>query len=117
MIRLVKPVAGQGSFPALCVARGWPEPVAEFQFAPPRRWRFDWAFHGFTVLPYHGAEMNIAIEINGGLFIGGRHVSGAALLKEYEKLRYAARLGYRVLIYTPEQFASGDVFADLEAME
>lgn len=78
-------------FPRLCVAAGLPEPVAEFQFAAPRRWRFDWSL----------VDYKVAIEVQGGLFVQGRHSRGAALLKEHEKLNAAAVLGWRILFVTP----------------
>jgi hypothetical protein len=65
--------------------------VAEYRFCPPRRWRFDYAW------PDH----RIAIESQGGLFTGGRHVRGAALLREHEKLNAAAAAGWRIIFRTP----------------
>jgi hypothetical protein len=79
---------------ALCKADGLPAPVFEYRFAPPRRWRFDVAWPG-----------QVALEIQGGLFVQGRHSRGAALLKEHEKLNAAAALGYRVLFCTPKTLA------------
>lgn len=79
--------------PAICRAEGLPVPVPEYRFAPPRRWRFDWAW----------ASEKVALEVQGGLFIGGRHSRGAALLKEHEKLNAAAALGWRVVYTTPDQ--------------
>lgn len=78
-------------FSLTCVAAGLPEPVAEFRFAPPRRWRFDWAW------PAH----RLAMEVQGGIWTQGRHTRGAALLKEHEKLNTAACLRWRVLYVTP----------------
>ena len=89
------------AFPWLCEAAGLPRPVAEYRFAPPRRWRIDWAF----------LDAKIALEVQGGLFTGGRHVRGAALLKEHEKLNALAIAGYRVLFVTPQQFAAGAAIA------
>ena len=80
-------------FAAICKAEGLPVPEAEFRFAPPRRWRFDWAW------PDH----KIALECQGGLFVQGRHSRGPALLKEHEKLNAAAAMGWRVLFTTPSQ--------------
>lgn len=79
-------------FPAVCRAAGLPEPIAEFRFAPPRKWRFDWAL----------VDQKLAIEVQGGLFVQGRHSRGAALLKEHEKLNTAASLGWRVFFVTPQ---------------
>lgn len=60
---------------------------SEHRFAPPRRFRFD-----FAHLP-----SKIAIELQGGIFIDNtRHINGAALVKEHEKLNLAASLGWRI---------------------
>jgi hypothetical protein len=69
--------------------------VPEFQFDDNRKWRFDFAFS-----PY---ESKVALEVQGGLFIGGRHSRGPALLKEHEKLNAAAIAGWRILYTTPDQ--------------
>lgn len=60
---------------------------SEYCFAPPRRFRFD-----FAHLP-----SKIAIELQGGIFKPNtRHINGAALLEEHEKLNLAASLGWRI---------------------
>jgi len=60
---------------------------SEYRFASPRRFRFD-----FAHLP-----TKIAIELQGGIFNPNtRHINGAALLKEHEKLNLAASLGWRI---------------------
>lgn len=86
------------SFPLLCRASGLPEPVAEHRFAPPRRWRFDWAF----------VEQRIAVEVEGGVFMkgGGRHTRGAGFRNDVEKYGEAAALGWRVFRVLPEQLIS-----------
>jgi len=91
-------------FASLCQARGLPMPVSEYRFAPPRRWRWDWAF----------VEEKIAIEQQGGIWTHGRHVRGAALLKEWDKLNEGAVRGWRIVYCSPQQFASGDVLAVVE---
>jgi hypothetical protein len=73
-------------------------PIAEYRFAPPRRWRFDFLF----------VEQRIAMEVQGGIFTQGRHTRGPALLREFEKLNAAAALGYRVLFVTPQQLQDGE---------
>jgi very-short-patch-repair endonuclease len=72
-------------------------PAAEVQFAPPRKWRFDFCF----------PEPKIAIEIEGGLFIAGRHGRGAGARKDMEKYNMAGLLGWRVFRFLPEQLRSG----------
>lgn len=85
-------------FDVQCRAAKLPVPVPELRFAPPRRWRFDWAW----------MKEGVAMEVQGGLFVQGRHSRGAALLKEHEKLNAAAVAGWRVLFVTPKQIASGE---------
>jgi hypothetical protein len=89
----------------LCRALRLPEPVAEFRFAPPRRWRFDYAW------PAH----QLALEVQGGIFTSGRHTRGAALVKEHEKLNEAAIRGWRLLYVTPQQLANGEAALIVEA--
>lgn len=67
--------------------------VAEHRFHAKRKWRLDFAI----------VDAKVGIELQGGLFIQGRHTQGAALLKEYEKLNAAQALGWRVGLFTPQQ--------------
>ena len=71
--------------------RGLPSPVAEWRFAPPRRWRFDFAW----------PELRIAVEVDGGQWKpgGGKHGSDA----DREKLNHAAALGWAVFRVSPGQ--------------
>lgn len=92
-------------FDQLCKAAGLPVPVAEHRFAAPRRWRFDWAW----------LEPRVALEIQGGLFTGGRHSRGPALLQEHEKLNRAAALGWRVVFVIPRQCVTGEAVLLVEA--
>ncbi len=67
----------------------------EYRFAPPRRWRFDFAC----------PEKMIAIEVEGGVWMRnpGRHNRGSGFVKDMEKYNTAAAMGWRVLRFTPEQ--------------
>jgi hypothetical protein len=84
---------------ALCKSERWPLPVAEYVFAQPRKWRFDLAW------PAHW----LAVEIEGGNFIAGRHARGAGLRAEYEKRNDAAIRGWVVLQILPEQIQGGEL--------
>ncbi len=88
------------AFDRLCYLMHLPVPVPEFRFAPPRRWRFDWAW----------PEKHVALEVQGGLFVAGRHSRGAALVKEHEKLNEAAAQGWRVLFVVPKELESTTTF-------
>jgi very-short-patch-repair endonuclease len=65
----------------------------EYRFHPRRKWRFDAAF----------PERMIAVEIDGGAFIGGRHTRGAGFRRDCEKINAAGLLGWRVFRFLPEQ--------------
>lgn len=82
---------------ALCKSEGWPQPVAEYQFAAPRKWRFDLCWPDYW----------LAVEIQGGLFSQGAHVQGMHLRREYEKTNEAAIRGWVVLHVLPEHITDG----------
>lgn len=77
--------------------------VAEHRFAPPRRWRFDFAWPLETG--------GVAVELDGGAYTNGRHTRGAGFEADCEKLNEAAVRGWRVL-----RFTSGMLTADPEAV-
>jgi len=87
----------------LCVLAGIPEPVAEFRFAAPRRWRFDWAW----------PEDMLALEVDGGVWTRGRHTRGSGFLRDIEKLNSAAIAGWSVLRTTPDHVQTQGL-ADIE---
>ena len=73
------------------------EIVKEFKFHPTRRWRFDYAF------PF----LMVAVEVDGGVWSGGRHINPAGYINDMEKLNTAASMGWLVLrITTDDRFAS-----------
>lgn len=75
-----------------CLINKMNPPVAEYKFHPTRKWRFDYAW----------PERLLALEVQGGIWTSGRHVRGAALKKEWEKLNEAATLGWRVIYCEPQ---------------
>jgi hypothetical protein len=83
-----------------CRVGGVPEPVRELVFAPPRRWRFDLAW----------PEHKLALEIQGGVWVQGRHARGAGITADAEKLSRAAVLGWRVLVVTGEHVKGGQAW-------
>jgi very-short-patch-repair endonuclease len=62
----------------------------EHRFSPPRRFRFDAAF----------IRESVAVELDGGVYSGGRHTRGAGFERDCEKLNLAASQGWLVLRYT-----------------
>lgn len=100
-------------FVATAIAHGLPEPTPEYRFDLTRRWRFDWMFRKpekFRRDLHSWVLPGVAVEIQGGLHNRGRHTRGAALVDEYEKLTAAQIQGWIVLLVTPKQVESGEVF-------
>lgn len=91
-------------FPALCRNHGLPEPVPELRFAPPRRWRFDYAW----------PDRLLALEVEGGAWVRGRHTRGAGYIADMEKYSEAAARGWRILRVTPDQLCTADTLALIE---
>jgi very-short-patch-repair endonuclease len=85
----------------------WGPVFLEFSFHPERRWRFDLA------LP----ERMIAVEIEGAIWVQGRHTRGTGYLKDMEKYNEATRLGWRVFRFTPQQVKAGEALRFLEGLQ
>jgi very-short-patch-repair endonuclease len=81
-------------------------PHRELRFHPTRRWRFDLAV----------PSLMLAIEIDGGVYKGGRHTSGAGFTRDCEKVNEATILGWRVLRFTTGQVRNGYAFDAIERM-
>lgn len=86
------------SFQLLCVSVGLPVPVCEYRFCS-RRWRWDYA--------WPDAAPPLAVEIDGGAFVGGRHVRGQGVENDCAKLSTGVSLGWRVLRVTPRMVRDG----------
>lgn len=80
-------------FTILCKSDLKQECVKEFKFHPTRKWRFDYA------IPEH----KIAIEVEGGVWTGGRHISPKGFLNDMEKYNSATLMGWRVFRTIPDQ--------------
>jgi hypothetical protein len=80
-------------FPALCKKLGIPAPVAEHKFHPRRKWRMDYAW----------PDAKIFLEVEGGVWSGGRHTSPKGYLGDMQKYNEAACLGWRKLACVPKE--------------
>jgi very-short-patch-repair endonuclease len=78
-------------------ACGMPEFEREHVFAPPRRYRFDFAW----------PELKVAAEVEGGTWTGGRHTRGDGFERDAEKYNLAALDGWRVLRFTAAMVRDG----------
>lgn len=96
--------AAEARFDLCLRAAHLPPPVPEFRFHPKRRWRFDRAW----------PERLIAVEIDGGIWTGGRHTRGTGFTEDCRKLNTAALMGWRVLRFTDDMIRSGEAVGILE---
>jgi len=72
---------------------GVPLPVREFMFHPSRKWRLDFAW----------PDAKLALEVEGGAWINGRHNRASGWIKDVEKYNALAVAGWRLLRCTPKQ--------------
>ena len=74
-----------------------PAPAPEYKFHPRRRWRFDMAW----------PDEMLAVEIEGGVWSGGRHTTGAGFSADCEKYNEASLLGWRIIRVTGDHIENG----------
>ena len=84
-------------FELLWAALGGPPLESQFRFHPTRKWRAD-----FAHLP-----SRTLIEIEGGVWVGGRHNRGRGFLADAEKYFEAAMEGWRVIRLVDRQLSLG----------
>jgi len=70
----------------------------EYRFAPPRRWRLDFAF----------LDHQLAVEVEGGVWVTGRHVRPSGFIKDIEKYNALTLLGWRLLRVVPAMIEDGE---------
>ncbi|MDE1461623.1 hypothetical protein [Spartinivicinus poritis] len=74
-----------------------PQPIREYRFHPVRRWRFDFAW----------VDQKIAVEVEGGGWVNGRHNRGKGFAADMEKYHEAMLLGWNVYRCNDELITSG----------
>lgn len=82
-------------------ASNLPAPTREHKFHATRKWRFDFAF----------PELRVAVEVEGGTWINGRHNRGLGFEADCCKYNEAAIAGWRIIRVTPK------MIFDLRAIE
>lgn len=89
-------------FYAWCEQMDLPAPDAEYVFDKlnDRKWRFDYAW----------PEQKVALEVEGGIYIQGRHSRGWTMEKDMEKYNEAAAQGWRLLRTTPRNLMKETTF-------
>lgn len=79
-------------------AVGLPEPESEYRFYDKRRWRADFAW------PLH----KVLVEVEGGIWVRGRHTRGSGFEKDCEKHNKAVELGWQVYRFTGKMIDEGN---------
>lgn len=84
-----------------------PEPVRELKFAKEamgRMWRMDFAW----------PDVKLAVEVDGGIWVQGRHNRGSGYEKDAAKSNAAVALGWRVLHVTKSMIEDGSALCLIE---
>lgn len=77
-----------------------PEPEREYMFAKDikRRWRFDFAW----------PKRKLAVEVEGGIWVGGAHTRGRHFNSDADKYNHAALTGWKVLRFSTNHISDGN---------
>ncbi|MDV7454449.1 DUF559 domain-containing protein [Acinetobacter baumannii] len=78
----------------------------EYKFHPNRKWRADFLITGTKIL----------IEVEGGIWSGGRHTRGKGYIGDMEKYNSAAMMGFTVLRFSTEQVKAGVAIKQIEQL-
>lgn len=78
----------------------------EFYFHPERKWRAD----------FHLIDKKILVEVEGGIWSGGRHTRGKGYLGDMEKYNAATMMGFQVIRFSTDQVKSGHAIQQIEKM-
>ena len=76
---------------------GLPVPEREVRCSPDKRFRLDLAWK----------DRKIGVEVDGGVFIGGRHTRGVGYTRDCVKRNLATENGWRIFNFTTSQAVSG----------
>ena len=78
----------------------------EFEFHPKRKWRAD----------FHLVDKKILVEVEGGIWTGGRHTRGKGYLGDLEKYNAATMMGFQVIRFSTDQVKSGHAIQQIVKM-
>ena len=76
----------------------------QYKFHPERNWRADFLITGTKIL----------VEVEGGIWSGGRHTRGKGYIADMEKYNAAAVMGFKVLRFDTQQVKSGLAIKQIE---
>ncbi|WP_180072599.1 DUF559 domain-containing protein [Acinetobacter sp. YH12200] len=78
----------------------------EFKFHPERKWKAD----------FHLVGKKILVEVEGGIWSGGRHTRGKGYIGDMEKYNAATMMGFQVIRFSTDQVKSGLAIQQIEKM-
>jgi len=78
---------------------GFDQPEQQHKFHPTRRWKFDFAW----------PDRMIAVEVEGGAWIQGRHTRGQGFLNDCEKYNEAVCLGWSMIRIPTDWVGTGAI--------
>ncbi|ADP20074.1 MULTISPECIES: endonuclease domain-containing protein [Achromobacter] len=96
------PSKGEEEFVLQLRALRLPAPEREFRFHPNRAFRFDFAW------PKLPCGRRLAVEIEGGIHSGGRHVRPQGYKRDLEKYNSAVALGWTLLRFSSSMVFNGE---------
>lgn len=77
---------------------GVPPFARQYKFHPTRKWLLDFAW----------PELKVAVEVEGGTWVRGRHTRPEGYARDCEKYNAAALLGWQVYRFTGDAVSSGE---------
>ncbi len=89
-------------FTVACPKMGLPEPTQEYKFHPTRKWRIDYYFDA------NGRK--VGLEVEGGIWTGGRHTRGVGFAGDMEKYNAAGAMGITILRVAPADLLKTETF-------
>ena len=89
-------------FTQVCRQFRLPDPVAEYQFDPKRKWRIDYYFEA------NGRR--VALEVEGGIWTNGRHTRPQGFAGDMEKYNALSQCGIYLLRVTPGNLMKTETF-------
>lgn len=79
-------------------------PAPEYKFHPDRNWRMDYAF----------VDQKVFLEVEGGVWTGGRHIRGKGFINDMEKYNAAAAIGWILIRCVPDDLKNGNAIKQLK---
>lgn len=89
--RIRQTAVSTDTFILLCRSELGIDVIREYRFHPTRKWRFDYAVPSYR----------IALEVEGGVWVQGRHTRPQGFLGDIEKYNTATLMGWRLIRTTP----------------